>query len=147
MVTGPSSEAAGLIARTISIGTDNAVLGQTGPTDTAVPVGAKIATIEMFMPKVNLGAATANFVHWTLQRTRTGQSVINPISAGGNALRNNILLSGVLGLGAGQNNNLHIKYKVPPKFQRVADGDVWNVVMNNGLAVSTVYYFIFKVFM
>ncbi len=147
VVSGPFTEAAGLIARTIAIGVDNATLGQTSVTDKDVPVGAKIAQFEIFMPKVNLGAATANFIHWTMQRTITGQAVVNPITAGGNPLRKNILLTGVLGLGAGQNNQLHIKFKVPPKYQRIADGDVWNLVMDNGLAVSATYYFIYKIFM
>jgi len=142
-----ASEAAGTIAVSIAVGTDNTTLGQTGGTDIAVPVGAKITVIDMFMPKVNLGAATANFITWSLQRTRTGQAIIRPDTAGGSPLRNNILLTGVLGLGAGQNNSLHIRYKIPPKFQRVADGDVWNVVNRNDLVVSTQYLFIYKVHM
>ncbi len=147
VVSGPSSEAAGIQAVVVAKGVDNAALGQTGPTDTSIPVGAKISKIEIFMPKVNLGAATANFITWTLQRTLTGQSVINPISAAGDAKRTNIMLTGVLGLGAGQNNQLHITYKVPPKFQRMQDDMFWNLVMDNGLAVSTFYYIIYKIFM
>ncbi len=142
-----ASEGAGLSAATIMTGTDNASLGQTSSIDVAIPVGAKVAKIEMFMPKVNLGSGTANFIHWTIQRVLTGQAVINPIVAGGNPLRKNILLSGVLGLGAGQNNGLHIKFTIPPKFQRIGDGDSWIIVNNNGLAVSTLYQFIYKVFM
>ncbi len=142
-----ASEAAGLTAVTILKGVDNTTLGQTGQTDVDVPTGAKVAQIEIFMPKVNLGSATANFITWTLQHTKTGQAVKNPDSLAGNALRTNVMLTGVLGLGAGQNNNLHIKYKIPPKFQRIADGDIWNLVNDNGLAVSTFYYFIYKVYM
>jgi len=141
-----ASEAAGLQAVTVCKGVDNATLGQTGPTDADVPTGCKIAKFEIFMPKVNLGASTANFIHWTLQRVNTGQAVVSPLSPGGNPLRNNIMLSGVLGLGAGQNNQLHISYKIPPKMQRIADGQVWSIVTDNGLAVSTVYEFIFKPF-
>ncbi len=147
VVTGPFTEAAGIIARTAIVGTDNATLGQTSVTDATVPTGAKVAVIECFMPKVNLGAGTANFIHWTMQRTQTGQSVVNPITAGGNPLRKNIMLTGVMGLGAGQNNSLHIRFKIPPKYQRIADGDVWNIVNNNGLAVSATYMFIYKIFM
>ncbi len=147
VVGAPASEAAGLQAITMSNGTDNATLGQTGVTDVAVPVGAKITQFEIFMPKVNLGAGTANFVHWTIQRTLTGQSVVNPITAGGNPLRKNIILSGVIGMGEGQNNSTHIKFRVPPKMQRVGDGDVWNIVNNNLAAVSVVYYIIYKVHM
>ncbi len=141
-----ASEAAGLIAVSIAVGTDNTTLGQSTGSDIAIPVGSKIAVIDIFMPKVNLGASTANFIHWSIQRIGTSQAVLNPINAGGNPLRKNILLSGVLGLGAGQNNQLHVRYKIPTKYQRIGDGDVWSLVMNNGLAVSTIYQFIYKVF-
>jgi len=147
VVSGPTTEGAGLIAVTMAVGTDNATLGQTSVTDTAVPVGSKIAKFEIFMPKVNLGAGTANFINWSLQRTLSGQAITNPVSAGGSPLRKNILLTGLVGLGAGQNNQLHISYKVPPKMQRIGDGDVWNLVNSNGLAVSSMYYIIYKVFM
>jgi len=141
-----ASESAGLTAHTICTGTDNATLGQTGVTDVAVPTGSKIVLFDIRMPKVNLGAATANFIHWSLQITKSGQSVVNPIGQSGNPLRTNVMLSGVLGLGAGQNNSLHIRYKVPKRFQRIKDGDVWNIVNNNGLAVSAIYEFVYKVF-
>ncbi len=141
-----ASEAAGLQAITIYKGKDEETLGQTGVNDTDVPTGSKVTQVELFMPKVNLGAATANFVTWSIQRTQTGQAVVDPILQAGNPLRRNVMLTGKLGLGAGQNNNLHIKYKIPKKYQRVGDGDVWNIVNNNNLAVSTEYMFIFKVF-
>ncbi len=142
-----ASEAAGLTATTMFKGVDAATLGQTGVTDVDVPVGARIEQVEIFMPKVNLGAATANFIVWSIQRTLFGQSVLDPITAGGKANRKNILLTGVVGLGAGQNNSLHVKYRIPKKFQRIGDGDVWSLVTNNGLAVSTMYYIIYKVVM
>ncbi len=146
VVSGPSTESSGIQAVTMITGTDNATPGQSSVTDVAVPTGAKVSQIEIFMPKVNLGAGTANFVTWTIQRTQSGQSVKDPLTISGNALRKNVLLSGVLGLGAGQNNNLHIKYKVPPKFQRIGDGDQWIIVTNNGLATSAFYYIIYKIF-
>jgi len=140
-----SSEAAGLQAHTMINGADNTTLGQASVTDVGVPVGSKVTKIEIFCPKVNLGAGTANFIVWNIQRTESGQSIVSPITAGGNPLRKNIMLTGMLGLGAGQNNNLHIKYNIPPKFQRIADGNVWSLVFDNGLAVSTQYQFIYKV--
>ncbi len=140
-----ASEAAGTTATTIINGADNVTLGQASVTDVGVPVGSKIARIEIFMPKVNL-AATANFVTWSIQRTVSGQSIISPILSGGNPLRKNILLTGMIGLGEGQNNSLHVKYNVPKSFQRIGDGDVWSIVNDNGGAVSTQYQFIYKVF-
>ncbi len=140
-----ASEAAGLSVVNMATGTDNVTLGQASVADVDIPVGSRIEKFEIFMPKVNLGAATANFITWSIQRIVTGQSVLNPISAGGNPLRKNILLTGQMGLGAGQNNSLHVKFNVPRKFQRIGDGDQWILVNNNGLAVSTSYYIIYKV--
>ncbi len=73
--------------------------------------------------------------------------MINPVTAGGSPLRKNIMLTGVVGMGAGQNNQLHVKYKVPEKFQRIGDNDSWDIITNNGLTTSVFYYIIFKVFM
>ncbi len=145
IVEGPQTDAAGLIVTPLAIGTDNATAGQTGVTDTAIPVGAKIVSMDIWMPKVNLGAASANFITWSIQHLQQGQGVVNPISAGGSPLRKNIVLSGVIGLGTGQNNNLHIKFKVPKRFQRMGDGDSWQLCVDNTSAVSTLYYIIYKI--
>ncbi len=142
-----ATEAAGIIVSAIVQGTDNTTLGQSSSTDTNVPVGCKVKVFDIFMPKVNLGAATANFIIWSIQRLESGQAVTNPSSAGGNPLRKNIMMMGMLGLGAGQNNSLHIRYKVPKRLQRMGDGVNWQIVNDNGLAVSTKYMVIYKVFM
>ncbi len=147
IVDGPQTDAAGLVVTPIALGTDNATLGQTSVVDNAIPVGAKIQSIEIFMPKVNLGSATANFITWTIQRTLSGQSVVNPLTAGGNPIRKNIMLTGCIGLGTGQNNSLHIKFRVPKRFQRIGDGDSWALVTENTLAVSAQYIIIYKVYM
>ncbi len=145
VVSGPSSEAAAVVVISMALGTDNATLGQTSVTDIAIPVGAKITSMEIFMPKINLVAGAANFCTWSIQRTVTGQSIVNPLIAGGSPLRKNIILTGVVGMGAGQNNQLHVKFRVPKKFQRVGDGDAWSLVTNNFDVVSTLYYIIYKV--
>ncbi len=130
----------------MATGADNATLGQTGVADFTVPVGAKITSFEIFMPKVNLDT-TANFITWTIQRTVSGQAVVNPLTAGGNPLRKNIILTGMLGLGDRQNSSLHIKFRVPKRFQRIGDGDAWSIVTENTTAVSAQYMIIYKVFM
>ena len=145
VVEGPVSEAAGIIAVGIGKGVDSETLGQSGPTDIDIPVGSRIESMEIFMPKVNLGSATANFITWSIQHTRQGQSVVSPTSAAGSGNRRNIILTGVLGLGAGQNNQLHIKFRIPKQFQRLSKGDAWNIVNENGLVVSAFYYVIYKV--
>ncbi len=147
VVSGPSSETSGIQAVTMATGTDNATLGQTFVTDATVPVGAKIASFEIFMPKVTLPAGSASFTVWTIQRTQSGQNIINPLVAGGSPLRKNILRTGVIGLGGSQNSQLHINYKVPQKYQRIGDGDAWQLVMDNSGTVQVKYYIIYKIFM
>ncbi len=144
IVQAPSSEAVGTIVVPIGKGVDNATLGQTSSVDIDIPTGCRIESMEIWMPKVNL-AATANFVTWTIQHLQTGQAVQNPITPGGNPLRKNIILTGNVGLGEGQNNQLHVRFKIPKKFQRMGDGDNWQIVNNNTTAVSTFYYVIYKV--
>ncbi len=146
VVQASASEPAGIFSVSMAVGTDNATLGQTTVLDTAIPTGAKIASFEIFMPKINL-AATANFLTWTVQRTLSGQALVTPNTAGGNPRRKNILLTGVIGLGDRQNNNAHVKFRVPPKFQRIGDGDVWSITTDNLTAVSTFYYIIYTVVM
>ncbi len=141
-----ASESAGLITIAIADGNDNTTLGQTSATDINVPVGSKITKFYLLCPKVNLGASTANFVAWSLQKLKVGQSIQDPLLAGGKALRKNIVLTGMMGLGAGQNNSLVIRFNIPRSMQRMADGDNWQLVQNNGLAVSTQYMFIYKVY-
>ena len=99
------------------------------------------------MPKVNFVASAANFITWSIQRTLSGQSVVNPLLAGGNAIRKNIILTGVIAIGTGQNNQLHVRFKVPRRFQRIGDGDAWSIVTENNTAVSAFYYIIYKVIM
>ncbi len=145
VVSGPSSEVAGIQAVSMALGTDNATLGQTGVTDIAVPTGAKITHFEIFMPKGSTVADETNFHTWTIQKLSTGQAIINPITAGGDPLRKNIMLTGMIALGITQNNGLHISYNVPLKKQRMADGDSWQIVMNNQRVTKAQYYIIYKV--
>ncbi len=146
VVVGPASEIAGTSVIPMVLGADNAVLGQTGVTDVTVPVGARIEKIEVFMPKIGLGAI-GNFITWSIQRLVSGQAVISPITAGGSPLRKNIILTGNVGLGQNQNNSIHIKFRIPKRFQRIGDGDAWQIVNHNHLAVTTQYYIIYTVIM
>ncbi len=146
VVSGPTAEAGGTQVISMVLGADNAVLGQTGVTDVTVPVGARIEKIEIFMPKINLGAVS-NFCTWSVQRTVSGQSVISPILAGGSPLRKNIILTGCVGMGENQNNSLHIKFRIPKRFQRVGDADAWQIVNNNSSVMTSFYYIIYTVIM
>ncbi len=146
VVVGPASEATGTTVTPMILGADNAVLGQTGVTDITVPVGARVEKIEIFMPKIGLGAI-GNFITWSVQHLVSGQAVISPIVAGGSPLRKNIILTGHVGLGQNQNNSIHVKFRIPKRFQRIGDGDAFQIVNHNHLAVTTDYYIIYTVIM
>ncbi len=140
-----ASQSAGLINFTMVTGTDNASLGQSSAVDTAVPVGSKITLLDIRCVYGNL-VAINDFIYWSIQRKSSGQANLNPLSPGGNALRKNILLSGLFSVGKEQNFTQHIRYKIPKKFQRIADGDVWAFVTDNGAITTVANQVVYKVF-
>lgn len=140
-----ASEAVGQHSFTLALGTDNDSLGQSSATDSAVPTGSKIRLFDLRAVFGNL-VAINDFVYWCIQRRTSGQSVLNPVSPGGNPLRKNILLSGLFSVGKEQNKTLHIRYKVPKRYQRIADGDSWTFTYNLGQITTTAMQVVYKVF-
>lgn len=140
-----ASETAGLHSFFMATGTDNTTLGQSSATDNAVPVGSRIKIFDLRAVFGNL-VAVNDFVYWSIQRRVSGQSGINPLSPGGNPLIKNILLSGLFSVGKEQNKTLHIRYKVPKRFQRLGDGDVWTFSYNLGQITTTAKQVVYKVF-
>lgn len=140
-----ASETAGLQSFTMVVGTDNATLGQTGATDTAIPVGSKIKLFDIRAVFGNLTSIN-DFIYWSIERKASGQGTVNPKSPGGNPLRKNILLSGLFMVGKDQNRVLHVRYKVPKKYQRIADGDTWRLNYDLGVVTTTAKQVVYKVF-
>lgn len=140
-----ASEIAGIQAFILATGTDNDTLGQTAATDNAVPTGSKIMLLDLRAVFGNL-VAINDFVYWSIQLRRSGQANLNPLSPGGSPLLKNIMLSGLFSIGKEQNKTLHIRYKIPKALQRVADGNIWAFVTNNGAVTTTAMQCVYKVF-
>ncbi len=127
--------AATTIGDNITVGTDSVAAGQTGPTDAAVPTGSVLKFIEIQFTVGNL-VLVNDFVHWALGLYHSGQTPPSPIVIGGSPLRNQIHRQGMFTVGQQQNSTHVIKFKIPPRFQRVREGDFWQFTRNYS-AVST----------
>ncbi len=127
------------------IGVDNETLGQSSSTDKNVPSGAKVKQINIMTCWGSI-TGVSTFVHWSIQRTKSGQSSINPTAVGGDPLRTNVMMQGMQCVGEFQNAAVDIKYKIPKKFWRIADGDKWIFTSISSTNVDTVKQAIYKVF-
>jgi len=68
------------------------------------------------------------------------------LSVGGDPIRNQVHLQLLRMLGANQNVNFHIKFKVPKQFQRVREGDFWLLVTESDVVTNSAWQFIYKHF-
>ncbi len=123
----PASLTTARIEDVISNGKDSVAAGQTSPTDADVPTGALIKFIEIQFSQANL-VAVAMFTNWSIMQLHSEQTAVGPNVVGGSARRNQVFRQGLYMLGQNQNNNRTIRFKVPPKFQRVREGDSWRFV-------------------
>ncbi len=139
----PASITAGLQVIPISLGIDNVTVGQTSAIDVNVPTGAVIKYIEIQHALGNL-AATACFIHASIQQIHDGQSVVGPDVVGGNPRRNQVFHQALYQVGDAQSNTRVYRFKVPKKFQRVREGDVWQMVWRNSETVSSAAQVIYK---
>ncbi len=125
-VDGPASRAAATnIAHAFVIGVDN----YTGPsaTNNEVPTGAKISSVTILASFTNLVAISA-LLHFNIQLLRTGMTGITPGSVGGNANRNVVIHTDMKFIGKEQNTNIRLRIKIPPMFQRIREGDAWQLM-------------------
>ncbi len=130
----------------LAVGTDNAVIGQTSGLDNNVPTGAKIKQLNIMSCWGSI-TGVSTFLHWSIQRVLSGQANLDPTLVGGNPLRKNIMMQGMLCIGDKQNAPLDIKYKIPKKFWRLGDGDKWVFVTKSSTNVDTVKQCVYKIFM
>ncbi len=137
----PASVPAGKVAYTLSIGVDN----YTGPgaTNSEVPTGARIESITILGAVVNL-VAIAAFNALTIQNLHTSQATVDPLAVGGNAQRNQVHKTSYKMIGQNQNSNVSFVFRVPPKFQRVREGDKWMLVLNVNQITTQSFYVIYK---
>lgn len=140
----PASVAAGATNTLKMIeGEDSAAAGQTGVTDVKIPTGSIVKAINIDFSAANL-VNIAGFVWVSIQKVRSGQSTISPRIVGGNPQRNQVFYQRMFGVGLNQNSNFHKLFKIPPKFQRMSDGDKWNLVTNSDIIRTECAEFIYK---
>ncbi len=130
-----SRAAAATIVQVLVQGVDSTAAGQTAPTDPLVPTGSIVKYIEIQFAYTNL-VLISLFFHISIQHLRSGQASVSPLLVGGDPQRNQVHWQMLRSLGQTQNGNFVIKFKVPSQFQRVRDGDKWDLVFN-GSAVYT----------
>lgn len=137
----PASVGAGTNTYSMVVGVDS----YTGPSaqNNEVPTGAVIAAIDIQGTVSNLVSVTMNT--WvSIQHIRSGQAAISPRATGGDPQRNQVHLQLLRSTGKDQNQNFHIKFKVPKRFGRVREGDVWQLVTNSDQTHTEAWQTIYK---
>ncbi len=124
-VDGPASRAA---ATTITHQFVKGVDNYTGPSalNEEVPTGATVTSFIILLAFTNLVNISA-LLHLNVQLLYSGQSNVSPGAVGGNPQRNQVFFTMMKFLGESQNHNFQVLVKVPKKFQRVAEGDLWRI--------------------
>ncbi len=131
------------ITASISTGVDSVAAGQTSAVDSNVPTGSVIRFIEIQWAAQNL-VNVAAFAFLSIQRTHSGQGVINPQVVGGDPQRNQVHFQRILCIGQNQNVNFVMKFKVPKKYQRVRDGDTWKFTIQSTQIATVATQIIYK---
>ncbi len=128
----------------LATGADSIAIGQTGPTDANCPTGSKI---KWFVIQYTVGNLAAAFCHVniTIQTLNSGQVAISPILVGGNPQRNQVMMQDSRAIGQGQNMTWNIRYRVPPKYQRIREGSAWMFSTKASATVSQAVQIIYKV--
>jgi hypothetical protein len=117
----------------------------TGPSaaNNEVPTGAVVKYIDIQGAVTNLVSQSA-YVWVSIEHLRSGQVVTDPRATGGSPQRNQIHLQLLRMIGKDQNQNFHIKFKIPSKFQRVREGDSWQLVINSDVVTGQAWQMIYK---
>ncbi len=126
-------------------GVDSIGPGQGGVSDPTVPTGAMVKGFNIDIPFGYTGTATA-FIWMSIQHLRANQSVISPRVIGGNSQRNQVFFQKLVMLGENQNLSFHMRFKIPPKFQRVREGDKWIFAYESDVAHASGAQIIYKLF-
>ncbi len=127
----------------IAAGVDSVAAGQTTPTDVNVPTGSMVRFVEIQFSASNLVSQSEYF--WaTIQIKHTGQGVVSGRVVGGNPQRNQVFRQLQFQLGQNQSSNHVWKWKVPPKFQRLREGDVMVFTLESDVAHNSAVQIIYK---
>ncbi len=141
-VDGPASRAAATnIIHTILLGVDN----YTGPGagNNAVPTGAKVMSIVIMAAFTNLVSVSA-LLHFDVQCFRSGSPVVTPGSVGGDPNRNQIIHTRMVFLGQNQNSNWMFRIKIPKQYQRIREGDAFQIVYRADAVFASATQVIYK---
>ncbi len=136
-----SVPAATLTSDLIAVGVDSIAAGQTGPTDVNVPTGSVISKFTLQSTWANLVSVNC-VVHYTIQIIRGSQvAFVHPQLVGGDNQRNQVFFSMMRNIGADQNFNINMNFKIPKKFQRIREGDQWTIFwIANSVTQRTAQY-------
>ncbi len=127
----------------IMAGVDSVTVGQTGPTDVNVPTGSVIDFVEIQFSISQLVTQAAYF--WaTIQRVHSGQNFQSGRVIGGNPQRNQVHRQLQFLVGKDQNSNHIWKWKVPRKYSRVREGDVWALTIESDVVHNSAVQHIYK---
>ncbi len=124
-VDGPASRAAATtINHQLLTGVDN----YTGPSaaNSEVPTGAKVMSILIMACFTNLVSVSA-LLHLNVQLLRTGTPGVTPGAIGGVNTRNTVIFTHMVFLGQDQNSNFVWRLKIPKIYQRIREGDLWQI--------------------
>ncbi len=141
-VDGPASRAAATtIAHDFVVGVDNF----TGPGagNNAVPTGAKIMSIIIFAVFTNL-VSVSSLLHLNVQMRRAGIAGVTPGTVGGAAQRNTVIFTDMKFLGQNQNSNFVYRLKIPKLFQRIREGDTWEIRYRTDTVFASATQVIYK---
>ncbi len=141
----PVSVVPGLTNDILVTGADSLSPGQANQTDGLVPTGSNLKLLDIQFNMINTSQQTVSIV-MSLQHLRAGQSAIDPRIQGGNPQRNQVHFTKSLFVGENQQVNTHIRFRVPNKFQRVREGDVWAWTYVTDNPVETQNLVIYKFF-
>ncbi len=141
-VDGPASRAAATtIVHTILGGTDD----YSGPTgsNSEVPTGAKVMRLLIFAAFTNL-VSVSSLLHFNLVCLRSGMTPPTPGAVGGNPTRNTVLMTQMKFLGKDQNSNFMWSVKIPNIYQRIREGDLWQIIYRADAVFASATQVIYK---
>ncbi len=141
-VDGPASRAAATdIAHQFLVGVDD----YTGPdaNNKIVPTGAKVMSILIFACFTNL-VTISSLLHFIVTMSRGSASTPSPGSVGGDNRRNTVIFTHMAFLGKDQNSNFVWRLKIPPIYQRIREGDAWNLKYRTDTVFASATQVIYK---
>ncbi len=138
-----ASFTAGFQQEVLATGVDSIAAGQTTLTDGNVPTGSLIKYIEIQLAIANVVEA-ACFVNVAIQYRLSTQTAVDPDLVGGNPQRNQVLHQELFSVGGFQNSTHKFKFKIPKKFQRMREGQIWTLAWRNSATVSREVQAIYK---